>query len=190
MSYLNQKDQERPYKGFDLAIQQIQIQIKNELPYIAKVYHRAYLFTEQEGSVRGVKVPKVWEDKREYINVLPNDNQPAMLFFYPTGEEEIKEFDDLDSRNNLFEREVCLILWLNTEKLQNHLTGPSLSKVKSDLLELLSTSDNVVKVSSMEDNDVRKIYREFYIDYKSQYLMLPFAGLRINFTVKFDYISC
>lgn len=190
MSYINNKDKDRNYQGFDLSVSRVQSAIAAKFKDF-KVYHRAYLFREKNGNNKTLKIPKVWEDNNEYLNVLPNDFKQGMMFFYPTSDERVKEFDQEQSQNNIYERDVCCILWVNTKKLADHTTGPSLSAVKATILSSLSNSDYVVRVNSVCDNDAEMIYKEFTInDVKTQYLMLPYAGLRIDFTVKYNYLSC
>ncbi len=190
MSYINPDNTAIQTIGIDATITQLQTAL-GQISWLSKCLHRAYRHYELS-PVNGKKtltIPKTWESGNEWYNCLPNDNEPATAFFYPTGDEQPTEFNphvDL-----FFTQDIALIVWVNTGKLSAHTTGPSLAKEKADVLAVLNNHDLVTNIDSIVDKSADDIFKPFTIDDPTNhYTMLPFAGFRINFTVQFDYIQC
>lgn len=190
MTYIHPQNTAIATIGIDETITVLQTALGN-INWLSKCFHRAYRHYELS-PVNGKKtlsIPKTWEANNEWYNNLPNDNQPATAFFYPTGDEDVLSYDThVDS---IWQQQVCLIVWVNTNKLSAHTTGPSLAQEKADVLAVLNNSDLVISIDSIVDKSATDIFAPFTInDQDTHFTMLPFAGFRINFTVKFDYIVC
>lgn len=187
MTYINPQNTSIPTIGIDATITALQTAI-GQISWLTKCFHRAYLHHEIINK-KTHNIPKTWEANNEWYNNLPNDNLAATAFFYPTGDEQIDEWEphtDID-----FQQEISLIVWVNTNKLSGHTTGPSLAVEKADVLAVLSNHDLVIGIDSIVDRSANEIFEPFTIsDEKTHFTMLPYAGFRINFTVKFDYTIC
>jgi hypothetical protein len=187
MSYINPENTSISTIGIDATITTLQSAL-GDITWLTKCFHRAYRHYEIQGK-KTLSIPKTWEANNEWYNNLPNDNLPAQAFFYPIGDEQVLDFDQ--HIDPLWQQKVCLIVWVNTNKLSGHTTGPSLAQEKADVLAILNNSDLVISVDSVVDRSADDIFEPFTIDDpKNHFTMLPFAGFRINFTVKFDYIVC
>jgi|GEM_PF-3433361 len=190
MSYINPQNTSISTIGIDQTITVLQTAMGG-ISWLTKCFHRAYRHY-QLSPVNGKKtlsIPKTWESNNEWYNNLPNDNLAAHAFFYPTGDEDVLKYDP--HVDPLWKQQICLIVWVNTDKLIGHTTGPSLAHEKADVLAILNNSDLIISIDSIVDKSADDIFTPFTIDDpKSHYTMLPFAGFRINFTVKFDYIIC
>ena len=187
MTYINPKNTAIPAIGIDGTITKLQTTL-GQISWLTKCFHRAYRHYEIQDK-KTLTIPKTWEANNEWYNNLPNDNLAATAFFYPTGDEQVDEFEPHVDPD--FSQEVCLIVWLNTDKLSGHTTGPSLAQQKADVLAVLSNSDLVISIDSIVDKSAEDIFKPFTINDKAtHFTMLPFAGFRINFTVKFDYTIC
>jgi len=190
MTYINPQATAIPTIGLDGTITSLQTDL-SALTWLSKCFHRAYRHSEQSQSTnnRTNVVPKTWEAGNEWINVLPNDNLPAQAFFYPISDEDVTEFDN--QFDPLMEADICLIVWVNTTQLVNHTTGPSLAYEKADVINVLKASDLVLSIDSIVDRSAAEIFDPFTVDdVRNHFTMLPFAGFRVNFKVKFDYIEC
>lgn len=187
MSYTNPTQTEITSIGLDAAITALQIRLKT-LSWLNKCFHRAYTHREVSGT-KTIIIPKVWEASNEWYDCRPNDIVISQAFFTPISEERVLEFEK--NVDPVFEQDIALIVWLNTDELAAHISGPSLGHQKSDVLDILKNADSVLNVSSIIDKSAQEIYQGFTIDdQNTHYTMLPFAGFRINLTVKFDYIEC
>lgn len=187
MTYINPQNTSIPTIGIDATITALQSAIGN-ISWLTKCFHRAYLHHEIQNK-RTLNIPKTWEANNEWYNNLPNDNLAATAFFYTTGDEQVENFDS--HVDPVFQQEICLIVWLNTNKLTGHTTGPSLAQEKADVLAVLNNSDLVIGIDSIVDKSAEDIFDPFTInDQNTHFTMLPFAGFRVNFTVKFDYTIC
>lgn len=190
MSYPNPLDTGIPTIGLDGTITIIQTELLT-LTWLSKCFHRAYRHAEQPtGQNRPIQVPKTWQGGKEWINVLPNDNQPAQAFFWPIGDEDV--IGDYDIHvGPLMEADIALIVWVNTNKLAGHTTGPSLANQKADVIRILNNNDLVVNIAGLIDRSAPEIFEPFTItDERTQYTMLPYQGFRVNFRVKFSYSEC
>lgn len=190
MSYPNPLATQIPIIGLDGTITSLQTAM-GALTWLSKCFHRAYRHTElNTGNNRAQIIPKTWQAGNEWINVLPNDNQPAQAFFWPLNAEEVVNDYDIHVEP-LMEADICLIVWVNTSKLAGHTTGPSLANQKADVLAILNASDLVVRIDGIVDRSANEIFEPFTInDDRTQYTMLPYQGFRINFRVKFTYSLC
>ncbi len=187
MTYIHPQNTAIPTIGIDQTITVLQAAI-GQLPWLTKCFHRAYLHHEISGK-KTLNIPKTWEAGNEWYNNLPNDNLAATAFFYPTGDEQAGEFEPHVEPD--FQQEIALIVWVNINKLTGHTTGPSLAQEKADVLAILNNHDLVIGINSIVDRSADDIFEPFSIDDKNtHFTMLPFAGFRVNFTVKFDYTIC
>lgn len=187
MTYIHPQNTAIQTIGIDKTITELQSAL-GQISWLTKCFHRAYRHYELLGK-KTLTIPKTWEANNEWYNNLPNDNLAATAFFYPTGDEQVEQFDPHVDPD--FSQEIALIVWVNTDKLTGHTTGPSLAQEKADILAVLNNSDLVIGINSIVDKSAEDIFDPFSIDdVNNHYTMLPFAGFRINFTVKFDYIIC
>lgn len=189
MSYNNPNITTSDLPGIDAAIYSLQTALATKFSWM-KVFHRAYPFREKNMETgRKYDIPKVWIGGNEYMNILPNDFLKGQAFFVLTGEEDVKVFNpstDMD-----IEVSVSLIIWVNTSQIPGHVQGPSIANLKADVLELIGSADHVLKIKSFTDQDAEEIFDGFTIDdIDTQYLMLPYAGLRVNMILKYNYSIC
>lgn len=190
MTYINPENTAIQTIGIDKTITVLQTAL-GQISWLTKCFHRAYRHYEVSAinSKKTLTIPKTWEANNEWYNNLPNDNLAATAFFYPTGDEQVEDFSPHVAPD--FQQEIALIVWCNTDKLTGHTTGPSLAQEKADVLAVLSNNDLVIGINSIVDKSAEDIFEPFSIDdVNNHYTMLPFAGFRVNFTVKFDYILC
>jgi hypothetical protein len=187
MSYTNPTATEISSIGLDAEITKIQILLKT-LPWLNECFHRAYIHREINGNKISI-IPKVWESSNEWYDCRPNDAVISQAFFVSESEERVTSFEK--HADPTFEQDISIIFWLNTDELASHISGPSLGYQKVDVLDILKTSDSVLNISSIIDRSAQEVFSGFTIeDQNTHYTMLPYAGFRINFTVKFDYIEC
>lgn len=175
--------------GIDGAIHHLQAALTFKYPWMA-VFHRAYPFLEWNvANTKGLKVPKVWSGGNEYMNILPNDFLVGQAFFFVTEEEKLTETHR--QFGSEFNTEVSLIVWVNTSAIPGQTTGPSIAWLKKGIVDLLSYSETVLKVEAMTDQDAGSVFDGWSIDdVDTQYLMLPYAGLRVNMVLRYSYSEC
>lgn len=189
MTYIHPQNTAIPTIGIDGTITSLQAAI-GQISWLDKCFHRAYRHYEQGTFNNGeLTIPKTWEANAEWYNCLPNDNLISQAFFYPLNDEDVIESEPHVAP--LWESDICLIVWVNTTKISGHTTGPSLANEKADVLAVLTASDLVTGIDSIVDKSAPDIFDPFTIDDpRNHFTMLPFAGFRVNFRVKYDYIVC
>ncbi len=187
MSYNNPYNTPIVTIGIDKTITELQAAI-GRIGWLNKCFHRAYRHYEILGK-KILTIPKTWEANNEWYNNLPNDNLYSTAFFYPTGDEKLVSFDP--HIQPFFTQDICLIVWVNTDKISVFKRGPSLAEEKADVLAVLVSHDLVTNIDSIVDKSAEDIFKPFTIDDPTNHFtMLPFAGFRVNFTVQFDYYQC
>lgn len=175
--------------GIDGAIHSLQSMLASRYDWMS-VFHRAYPFVEWNAKqTKGLKVPKVWLGEYEYMNILPNDFLVGQAFFFVADDEKVSEVDPQFGAD--FNTEISLIVWVNTSAIPDHTTGPSIAWLKKGIVDLMANQKNVQKVVSMTDQDAESVFEDWSIDdVDTQYLMLPYAGLKIDMVLRYNYSIC
>lgn len=173
-------------KGVDLVIQTIRDEV-NVISWIDKSFGRAFTHTEKRDS-KVIKVPKCF-DGNDYINVLPNDNFKSMSFISVDGAEKwnSKELTGFNFKT----RSLSIICWFNQKKITDHPGEFAISNLKYDLETSIIRNQYVKEITGIYDEKVEDIFRGYAMsDVDTQYLMWPYGGVRIDFTVCFKEQNC
>lgn len=178
--------------GLDAVIQSLQIDF-SALTWLEKSFGRAWEFKEiKDGRI--VKVPKVYMGKKEYFNVLPNDNIKAQSFIAVRGQEKW----DLDYQaytGNGLERELSAIFWFNLKWIDPTKDYIFTERLKTEVAQIIRANKYVKVISNYYDERVEDVF-DGYIDgsqggaysiddHKTQYLMYPYSGFRFDITVAY-----
>lgn len=158
-----------------------------QLTWLEKSYGRAFNHAETRDK-KVIKLPKCF-DGFDYVNVLPNDKLKAQSFIACKGPEKTDEFNR-DS-NNIKSRDLSLIVWVNLKKIDGTRREIFTHELKQDVEAILATFPEVEKVNQIFDEKVEDIFQGYNIvDIDTQYLMYPYQGFRIDFSVKWFENNC
>mgnify|MGYP006949691458 CR=1 FL=1 len=137
-----------------------------------------------ETRTRIAREPFAYAGNGEYISMLPNDTLKAYCFFVANGEERF-ETKERKSAPYLTKRNVSVIVWANLKELgYQHIATESL---KGEVLKLLQKESCIESIDSAVDERSELVFDGFDLDeVKQELLAYPFAGFRINFTVKYS----
>jgi hypothetical protein len=177
--------------GIDLVINDLQTRI-GTIDYMKTVYGRATIMQELWGDANIVTVPKVWNGT-EYAKPLPNDNDEPLSFFQALKMENFGQFDRVAIGN--INRQISVTFW---GKLGNGDTPASTEDIKFDFIERLQKSPYVSAINSFVDERYQDVFPDFAgyfgklkvksekaFEQQTQWLMQPFGGFRLVFTVNY-----
>lgn len=186
-------------KGIDKAFATLQSALLS-LSWMGKVYARAW---ERKVSVREMvsrtasdnynsgtrtriaRQPFAYAGNGEYIPMLPMpvDNIKSYAFFLATGEE---KYETKGRRGVPFltKRNAACIVWLNLKELGYEYIATE--DLKGEVIKLFQKEGCINTIDSAIDEHSDRIFEGFDLDeVKQELLAYPFAGFRINFTLKF-----
>lgn len=166
--------------GVDLPIQQLQIELGLEIPWLEKSFHRAY--REEDVELKQFK-PEVYIGTNEYIEVFPNDEVSGMSFF------DVKsDITPLDSV--LFEVDVTIIFALNLDLAFPLLTHRATEEAKGDAVRVIQ--DFASGWQAQEINifeGVQNVYSRYNWKLPEAFIdKQPYFVFAIETKVRFDYV--
>lgn len=186
-------------------------------PKISALDWSQYVYGRAITSLKdGFKLPYVYNEKKEYIAVLPNDNAYSQIFFR-TNSDETTSFNNTNSRRPIsFERGLSLIAWVNLERLplaESALGYVYTEKLKEDIYSVLQSCSEVSAIERYVDDSFESVFNGYEIitsqrryienakdagvstrnelkklELEKKYALYPFACFRIDFKVKYFYL--
>lgn len=156
--------------GIDQGIQDLQIQLSQQLPWLEYSFGRAYIGKDRQQAGRDYTYPAVYKGQSNYYDASPNDNVISQSFFVVDGDYDFANYTINDQ--NLFEVPVSLIIWGNLKKISEfdeHFGHVLLQQVlsiinKNEQFTVLSVTDNETDVFR-EFNDRLENSELFYYPY-------------------------
>jgi hypothetical protein len=177
--------------GLDSPIEDIRVAIAS-LSWISKSFGRAWEFKEK-GLVSGktIKVPKVYESNGEYINALPNDNifstGVAASSFIAVREAE--KYSSYQPRTgSMKQTRLSVIIWGNLKLIdatKDYIFTEELKKQIEDKIKVLACVGEIVEWVDERTEEVFRGYDVSSGDFDTQYLMYPYAGIRVDVIVNY-----
>lgn len=177
--------------GIDLVINDLQTRIQT-IDYMKIVYGRATIMQDLWGDGDIVTIPKVWSGT-EYAKPLPNDNTEPQSFFQAVKSESFGVFDRVAIGN--INRQIAVTFW---GKLGVGDTPLSTEDIKFDFIERLQKSPYVSAINGFVDERYQDVFPDFNgyfgklkvkaekgFEQQTQWLMQPYGGFRLIFTVNY-----
>lgn len=192
VSYTNPKAPTLPEAtGFDAEMQRLQLLLADELPWLAVSYGKAYRATRREGGAPKGKLltyPQVYDGKREYRDVLPNDNVTSQSFFFPTGPAVNTAREPLPGTLG-FTMAADLILWANLEKVDSTKDYRYEAELLQDVVRVLNQDGQslITRVFTAPED----VFRGFSVEVvPEKVLKAPYAGFRISLELNVQNVLC
>jgi hypothetical protein len=177
--------------GLDAPIEEIRTAI-GSLSWISKSFGRAWEFKEKGlTSGKTIRVPKVYEAAGEYINVLPNDNLfsagiAASSFIAVREAEKYSNYQPFTG--SIKQTRLSLIIWANLkliDETKDYIFTEELKKQIEDKIKVLPSVTEIIEWVDERAEDVFKGYDVNGGDFDMQYLMYPYAGIRVDFNIQY-----
>lgn len=174
----------------DRVLQNIQKTLTDKLTWLNYAFGRSYKIVDYRDHDR-IVYPAVYNGSGEYISLLPNDNFGNFSWFDIYDPQIIT--DDIQSRPQLT-FSGALIFWFDLSSIYEDDSMMYTEEVKNEILRLLATPGFIgpgckISVDRVYENP-ENIYKgylrsgEIPGNIDKQFFMYPYAGLRIEFTIK------
>lgn len=182
----------------DKVIQELQKVLMDKLVWLNYAFGRGYKMIEHRTDGSKFVYPAMYNGRREYLSLLPNDNYGNFSWFDIYDPQiVVNKIQGLPQ----IEFNGALIIWYDQRDIDTDDEFVCTEEVKLEVLNLLSTPGNLknskIKVTGVYENfesiyrgySIEKVYNNYNYsgeDIQSidkQYFMYPYAGLRIEFTL-------
>lgn len=175
--------------GIDAQIQAVQLVIAEKCPWLSVVYGRAFrqedtAVAQLQSTRHRVYYPECYQAGMEPINVMPNDNVDAQLFFY-TRDPRVADNAYEPNELNLYTHRVSLIVWAQLKKV----FGAGTDQRRTE--ELIRDVIDALRVQyAVKVTDVYEEWENIYSNYTvlegyRQYMKPPYTAFRIDFDLDF-----
>lgn len=177
-------------KGLDLPIAAIRSAM-SEISWISKSFGRAMTFREPDQSGRTNRIPKVYEDSGEYINVLPNDSLftsgvAASSFIRLVGAETYELYSE--NTGSIKSARLSIIVWANLKMIDSAKDYIFTEDLKAEIESKIKGVLYVNEIIEWVDERAEEVFQGYDLettDFKTEYLMYPYAGIRVDVTVNY-----
>jgi hypothetical protein len=176
--------------GLDAEIQRLQLLLRDELTWLQVSYGKAYRASRKDPAnpKKFLYYPEVYVGKREYRDVLPNDNVTSQSFFFPAGPAVNPGREPLPGTLGL--TQACdLIFWANLERIDNEAPHRFEHELLLDVLRVLNNDGQARVLRAFTTNE--EIFRGFSIELVPEtVLRQPYAGFRIQLELSVLNVLC
>ena len=169
----------------DRAISYIQDALISEIGWLDHAFGRAQtLVTKQDKKT--YYYPAVYIGSNEYLNVLPGQEIGNRIFFVIDDPQTV---DFNPRRYNVINSPISIVCWYDLSRIYAESSERNTEEIKRQILRVLTnltmpdaTRLTIDKIYEKADN----IFRGYSIrEIDTQYLMQPFAGIRIDGTLTY-----
>lgn len=177
--------------GLDAPIEAIRLAMAN-IAWISKSFGRAMTFREPDNNTgKLIRVPKVYEDGGEYINVLPNDSifsdgVAASSFIRVVGPETYEIFEA--NTGSIKSAKLAIIVWADLKKIDPVKDYIFTEELKAEIEAEVKKVHYVKELVEWIDERAEDVFNGYDLDssdFNTEYLMYPYAGIRLELTVNY-----
>lgn len=166
--------------GIDVAYNEIQ-ELMASIDWIERSYGKAKTITEdREGS--SYTLPKVYNAKREYIPLEPDDRVKAFSFLQAYNESTFSEYNP-HLNTYIRSQNISVIVWANLEKISNTLDYNFEENLIQEVMSVLNKSQNINAINSI-DITIPNVWTDYsYSRFSNEFYKENFTTFKINMTI-------
>lgn len=178
-------------QGLDAPIEAVRFAL-SELTWISKSFGRAMTFREPDINTGKLKrTPKVYEESGEYINVLPNDSifssgVAASSFIRLSGPERYESYEP--NTGSIKSARLSVIIWGDLKKIDPSKDYVFTEYLKAQIEAKIKDVHYVSEIIEWYDENIDDVFAGYDLDEeitRTEYLMYPYAGIRVDLTVNY-----
>lgn len=183
-----------PYKEnpvlLDKILQDIQRALTEKLKWLDHAFGRAYKLTEYQQDGSKFIYPAMYNGDGEYISLLPNDNLGNFSWFDIYDPQKLIQATPGAPQYTF---SGALIFWYRLDSIYEDKSVMYTEEVKDEILRVLTTPGFITTPGRLLITEIyerlENIYRGYTYkgediqDGEKQFLMYPYAGIRIEFTL-------
>lgn len=161
-------------KLFDREVYRIQKALADALPWLDHVFGICETLTDVKDG-RKFTSANLYRGKGRYEQIMPCAELGNFAFFV------LRDPQEIGRNKNLIKSPFSLIVWYDTRKVSLPLDERDREAVKGQILGVLTAAHFAnVSVTRVYENP-KNVFADYSYDYTAnQYLMSPYAGLRID----------
>lgn len=174
----------------DRVLQNVQKSLLDKLSWLNYAFGKSYKIVDYRDGGK-VVYPAVYNGSGEYISLLPNDIFGNFSWFDIYDPQDV--IDNIQSRPQLTFN-GALVFWFDLSSIYEDDSVMHTEEVKNEILKLLTTPgfagvSSKISIDRIYENP-ENIYKgylragEIPENIDKQFFMYPYAGLRIEFTIK------
>lgn len=170
-------------KLFDLAFAQINVQLRYKFPWLRHAYGKAQTIVNATGT--GPKrFPAIYAggSGEHYKSMAPDCADRVFSFFIISDPQKV---DNAPGRGANITARVSQVIWFNYHDMPGDMQ--SIEDIKAEFISFYTKQLRVdfdLTLTEIHET-AAAIYREYSIrEFKDQYLMRPYGGLRLDFILK------
>lgn len=183
----------------DKIIQDLQVTLKEHLPWLDMAFGRAYKLVEHKSDNDKFIYPAAYIGNSEYVSLLPNDNYGNFCWF------DIYDPQDITAVTQSlpqFSFSGAIVFWYNLDSIYPDSSAMYSEEIKDEIIKVL-TAPGIIKTTGRLT--ISKIYERFENIYKGYsleriynsamykgqniqaldklFFMHPYSGIRIEFSI-------
>jgi len=169
-------------KGVDIPIQEIQIKLGVELPWLTKSFGKAIV--REEGTEDDLKtIPFCYDHRREYIPLNPDDTVESYSFMYETDGDTII----LSETGGLRSSNISLVFFCNLELIDRKNDSLFEEKLIEDVLNVLTTfKDSIDPKTISISKRFPRAFEDFDTFDNRKWFSKNIASFKINFDLVYQ----
>lgn len=183
----------------DRVLQDMQKVLTEKLKWLNCAFGKAYKLIEHRADGNKFVYPAAYNGRGEYISLLPNDNFGNFSWFDMYDPQKITTFTPSKPQ---YVFSGAIIFWYNLSSIYEDDTVLYTEEIKDEIISVLTTPGAITSAGKFTVNAIyenfENIYRGYSVEkiysnvtYKDedlqnldkQFLMYPYAGLRVEFTL-------
>lgn len=184
----------------DKVLQDIQKTLKAKLPWLDAAFGKAYKMVEHREDGNKFVYPAAYNGNAEYLSLLPNDRFGNFCWFDIYDPQEITYVVQSLPQ---FTFEGAIIFWYDLSSIYEDASVMYTEEVKDEIIRILTAPGIISGQGKIEITKIyerfENIYRGYSIekvynnnlykgqgiqDIDKQFFLYPYAGLRIEFSLK------
>lgn len=183
----------------DKILQDMQKSLMNRLKWLNCAFGRAYKLVEHRPDGNKFIYPAMYNGNGEYVSLLPNDNFGNFSWFDIYDPQKITEVVQSLPQYTF---SGAIIFWYDLSSIYEDETVMHTEEVKDEIMRVLTTPGLITTTGKLVINDIYECFENIYKGYSiekiynnytykgegiqdidKQFLMYPYAGIRIEFTL-------
>lgn len=183
----------------DKILQDMQKSLMNRLKWLNCAFGRAYKLVEHRPDGNKFIYPAMYSGNGEYVSLLPNDNFGNFSWFDIYDPQKITEVVQSLPQYTF---SGAIIFWYDLSSIYEDETVMHTEEVKDEIMRVLTTPGLITTTGKLVINDIYERFENIYKGYSiekiynnytykgegiqdidKQFLMYPYAGIRIEFTL-------
>lgn len=170
----------------DRIIQDICTVLLAKLPWLNEAFGRAYKLVDKGQDFERFTHPVTYTGNGEYMSLLPNDTFGNFSWLEVYDPQEVDT--TVIAKPKLIVR-GALIFWYNLESIYEDKSLLYTEEIKNEVLNILTTPGIIPSIGRITVTEIyerpENIYKGYSIEnIDKQFFMYPYAGLRLEFTIK------